>query len=220
MPWIIRHGPEAYAAIGAADSPGTILVQLRGAGGAGIAEVPLGTPLRELVELVEAAGGRPLKAILVGGPSGGFLPVELLDTPYAFETLRQAGAHLGSGSIVVADDRACIVDLARLLTRFCADQACGKTIPCRIGTRRLSEVVDRIAVGTPRPTDLDLAADLSADICGSALCDHERLATLPTSSAMRYFRAEIDDHLLRSTCPAGVCHPIAVVGAGAAARGA
>jgi NADH:ubiquinone oxidoreductase subunit F (NADH-binding) len=220
VPWIIRHGAEAYAAVGAAESPGTILVQLRGAGGAGIAEVPLGTTLRELVGLVERPDGRPLKAILVGGPSGGFLPVDLLDTPYTYEAIRQAGAHLGSGSIVVADDRACIVDLARLLTRFCADQACGKTIPCRIGTRRLSEVVDRIAVGTPRPTDVELVADLSADICGSALCDHERLATLPASSAMRYFRAEIDDHLLRSTCPAGVCHPIAVAGVGAATRGA
>jgi NADH:ubiquinone oxidoreductase subunit F (NADH-binding) len=121
---------------------------------------------------------------------------------------------------VVADERACIVDLARLLTRFCADQACGKSIPCRIGTRRLSEVVERVAAGTPRPTDVTLAADLSADICGSALCDHERLATLPLTSAMRYFRAELDDHLLRSTCPAGVCHPIAVAVAGGAHRGA
>ena len=218
VPWIVNHGAEAFAAIGSKASPGTILVQLRGPGGAGIAEVPTGTPLRTLVGLVDGKDGpdRPLKAILVGGPSGGFLPPDLLDTPYEFDALRAVDAHVGSGSIVVADDRACIVDLARLLTRFCADQACGKTIPCRIGTRRLSEVVDRIATGTPKPTDADLAADLASDIVGSALCDHERLATLPTTSAMRYFRAELDDHLLRSTCPAGVCHPIAVTVAGGA----
>ena len=144
------------------------------------------------------------------------LPPDLLDTPYEYEALRAVDAHVGSGSIVVADDRACIVDLARLLTRFCADQACGKTIPCRIGTRRLSEVVDRIAMGTPRPTDAQLAVDLASDIRGSALCDHERLATLPTTSAMRYFRAELDDHLLRSICPAGVCQPIALTAAGRA----
>ncbi len=226
VPWIMRNGAEAYAAIGAKDSPGTILVQLRGPAGGGIAEVPLGTPLKTIVGLT--AGGRrakdesdrPIKAVLVGGPSGGFLPTDLLDTPYDYDSLRAVDAHVGSGSIVVADDRACIVDLARLLTRFCADQACGKTIPCRIGTRRLSEVVDRIAVGTPRPTDATLAADLASDIRGSALCDHERLATLPATSAMRYFRAELDDHLLRSTCPAGVCHPIAVAVAGGAHRGA
>ena len=226
VPWIVKNGAEAYAAIGAKGSPGTILVQLRGPDGAGIAEVPLGTPLKAIVGLL--GGGRraksdpehPVKALLVGGPSGGFLPPDLLDTPYDYEALRAVDAHIGSGSVVVADDRACIVDLARLLTRFCADQACGKSIPCRIGTRRLSEVVERVAAGTPRPTDLTLAADLSADMCGSALCDHERLATLPLTSAMRYFRAELDDHLLRSTCPAGVCHPIAVAVAGGAHRGA
>ena len=177
--------------------------------------MPLGTPLRELIALAgpkagRSDGARPVKAVLVGGPAGGFLPADLLDTPYDFESLRDVGAHVGSGSIVVADDRACVVDLARLLTRFCADQACGKSIPCRIGTRRLSEIADRIAVGTPRPTDAGLAAELAADILGSGLCDHERLATLPMTSAMRYFRAELDDHLLRSTCPAGVCHPIKV----------
>ncbi len=215
VPWIVRHGPEAYAAIGSTASPGTILVQLRAPAGGGIAEVPLGTPLRELIALAAPRGGRsdgdrPVKAVLVGGPAGGFLPADLLDTPFDFESLRAVGAHVGSGSIVVADDRACVVDLARLLTRFCADQACGKSIPCRIGTRRLSEIADRIAAGTPRPTDAGLAADLAADIQGSGLCDHERLATLPLTSAMRYFRAELDDHLLRSTCPAGVCHPIKV----------
>jgi len=120
------------------------------------------------------------------------------------------GAHVGSGSVVVADDRACVVDLARILTRFCASEACGKTIPCRIGTRRLVEIADRVVDGRPRPTDMVLLEDLSADIAASALCDHERLTTLPLLSGMRYFRSELDEHILRSACPAGVCHPIAV----------
>jgi NADH:ubiquinone oxidoreductase subunit F (NADH-binding) len=227
VPWIIVNGPEAFAAIGSKASPGTILVAVRGPAGAGIAEVPLGTPLREIVALAggpkrarddgdaRTAGASSLKAVLVGGPSGGLLPPDLLDTPYEFDTLREVGAHIGSGSVVAADQRACIVDLARLLTRFCADEACGKTIPCRIGTRRISEIGDRIAIGVPRPTDLQLLADLSADVVASALCDHERLATLPYASGMRYFRSELDDHILRSSCPAGVCRPIAVA-AGAA----
>ena len=216
VPWIIREGTDRFAAIG--DGTGTALVQLRGPEGAGIAEVPLGTPLRALVDLVGGSGGRPLKAILVGGPTGGILPADLLDTPYAFDALRAAGAGIGSGSVVIADDRSCVVDLARLLTRFAADQACGKTIPCRIGLRRLSEIGDRIAEGRPRPTDPALITDLAQDIVASALCDHERLAVLPLTSGMRYFRSEIDDHLLRSTCPAGVCTPIAVA-AGAATAG-
>jgi NADH-quinone oxidoreductase subunit F len=208
VPWILVNGPEAFAAIGSKASPGTILVQVRGPAGDGIAEVPLGTPLRDIVEL--AGGAKNLKAVLVGGPSGGLLPAALLDTSYEFDTLREVGAHVGSGSIVAADARACVVDLARLLTRFCADEACGKTIPCRIGTRRISEIGERIATGVPKPTDLQLLTDLSADVVASALCDHERLATLPYASGMRYFRSELDEHILRSSCPAGVCRPIAV----------
>jgi NADH:ubiquinone oxidoreductase subunit F (NADH-binding) len=211
VPWIIRHGADAFAAIGAKESPGTILVQVRTPSGDGIAEVPLGTPLRDVIALGgRLPASRSIKAVLVGGPSGGLLPPELLDTPYAFDTLRAAGAHVGSGSVVVADDRACIVDLARLLTRFCASEACGKTIPCRIGTRRLVEIADRVVEGRPKPTDATLLEDLSADIVGSALCDHERLTTLPLASGMRYFRSELDEHILHSACPAGVCHPIAV----------
>jgi len=209
--WILRHGADAFAATGTKDSPGTVLVQLRTPAGEGIAEVPLGTPLRDIVALGGAMpAGRSVKALLVGGPSGGLLPPDLLDTPYDFAALRAAGAHIGSGSVVVVDDRACIVDLARLLTRYCAGEACGKTIPCRIGTRRLVEIADRVVEGRPRPTDDALLADLAADIVASALCDHERLTTLPLTSGMRYFRTESDDHILRSTCPAGVCHPIAV----------
>ncbi|MHB8459412.1 MAG: NADH-ubiquinone oxidoreductase-F iron-sulfur binding region domain-containing protein [Candidatus Limnocylindrales bacterium] len=217
LPWIVKHGAGAFAALGATASPGTILVHVRGAERSGIAEVPLGTRLGEIVALGgPVTAGHRLKAVLVGGPSGGLLPADALDTPYDFEPLRLAGAHVGSGSVVAVDDRTCVVDLARLLTRFCADEACGKTIPCRIGTRRLTEIGDRVVGGRPRPTDLQLLVDLSHDMVASALCDHERLTSLPYTSGMRYFRAELDDHILRSTCPAGVCHPIAVTaGAGA-----
>jgi NADH:ubiquinone oxidoreductase subunit F (NADH-binding) len=211
VPWIAINGAAAFAKIGSKSSPGTILVQVRGPERDGVAEVPLGTPLRDVVALGGSpARGRKLKAVLVGGPSGGLLPPEVLDTPYEFDGLRAVGAHIGSGSVVVADDRACVVDLARLLTSFCASEACGKSIPCRIGTRRLVEIADRAVEGRPMPTDMQLLVDVSSDIVGSALCDHERLATLPLASGMRYFRSELDDHILRSSCPAGVCRPIAV----------
>ena len=219
VPWILRNGATAFADTGTDAAPGTILVGLRGPGGDGIAEVPLGTPLRDIVALLPGSAPRRgragLKALLVGGPSGALLPPDLLDTAYEFDALRAVGAHLGSGSIVVADERACVVDLARLLTRFCATEACGKTIPCRIGTRRLVEIADRMAGGLSRPTDPQLLEDLGHDVVASALCDHERLATLPLASGMRYFRPELDEHFLHATCPAGVCHPIAIAGAAA-----
>ena len=221
VPWIVVHGADAYRAIGDPEAPGTVLVQVSGAVATpGIAEVPTGTSLAEIVGLAGGvANGRPLKAVLVGGPSGGLLPADLASTPYTFGALRAAGAHVGSGSVVVADDRTCIVDLARLLTRYCADEACGKTIPCRIGLRRMSEIGERIATGLARPTDAQLLADLGADIVGSALCDHERLATGPLETAMRYFRPEIDDHILRGVCPAGVCALVGVAAAGTAHGG-
>jgi NADH:ubiquinone oxidoreductase subunit F (NADH-binding) len=212
VPWIVVNGPEAFAKVGAKECPGTILVHVRGPEATGVAEVPMGTPLREIAALGGSGsrGARATKALLVGGPSGGILPPEALDTPYTFDALRAVGAHVGSGSVIVADDRACIVDLARVLTRYCSDEACGKTIPCRIGTKRLAEIGDRLSAGTSRAGDLDLLTDLASDIAASALCDHERLATLPLLSGMRYFRAELDEHLERGSCPAGVCHPIAM----------
>jgi len=193
VPWIVRNGAAAFAAIGDPASPGTVLVQLRTPGGDGIAEVPLGTPLRDVIALGAAMpAGRSLQAVLVGGPSGGLLPPDVLDTPYTFEALRSAGAHMGSGSVVVVDDRTDLVELIGVLTRFCSSEACGKSIPCRIGTKRLAEIVTRREDGLARPTDNALGQDLAADIVASALCDHERLATIPYTSGMRYFASAFD----------------------------
>jgi NADH:ubiquinone oxidoreductase subunit F (NADH-binding) len=209
VPWILVNGAEAFAAVGSKASPGTILIDLRGHAQSGVAEVPLGTPLRDIVDLGgKPAAGRKLKAVVVGGPTGGILPPDQLGTPYGYEDLRAVGAHIGSGSVIVADDRACVVDLARLLTRYAADEACGKTIPCRIGLRRLSEIGERLTTGTSRGGDLGRLEDLAADVVGSALCDHERLATLPLMSGLRYFRDEVDAHYLRGDCPAGVCRTV------------
>jgi NADH:ubiquinone oxidoreductase subunit F (NADH-binding) len=224
------HGPQTFAAIptilngGLAGfdetSPrafaGTVLVQLSGAVALpGIAEVPFGATLREIVDV---AGGVPashhLKAVLVGGPSGGILPADGLDVIFDHESLEKAGAHLGSGSIVVIDQHSCVVDLAAVLTRFCADEACGKTIPCRIGLRRLAEIGARFCDGQPRGDDVTRLLDLSHDIVESALCDHERRATLALQSVVRYFRDELDAHILRNSCPAGICHPKAETRAG------
>ena len=133
-----------------------------------------------------------MQALLIGGPSGGLLPPDALDTPYDFDSLREAGAHLGSGSLVLVDDRTDLVELVGVLTRFCSNEACGKSIPCRIGTKRLAELVGRRDAGLLRPVDTQLAADLAYDIVESALCDHERLATLPLTSGMRYFGSAFD----------------------------
>ena len=193
IPWIIREGAEAFAATGAPESPGTVLVQLRTPAGDGVAEVPLGTTLRDIVGLGgKLPAGRRIQAVLVGGPSGGLLPPAALDTPYTFAALRDAGAHVGSGSVMVVDDRTDLVELVGVLTRFCSGEACGKSIPCRIGTKRLAEIVARREAGLARPTDGQLATDLAHDIVASALCDHERLATLPLTSGMRYFGSQFD----------------------------
>jgi len=193
VPWILREGPEAFRATGTTRAPGTVLVQIRTPGKDGVAEVPLGTPLRDVLKLGgKLPEGRRLQAVLIGGPSGGLLPPDALDAPYDFDSLREAGAHLGSGSVVLVDDRTDLLELISVLTRFCSNEACGKSIPCRIGTKRLAELVARREAGLIRPVDTQLAADLAHDVVASALCDHERLATLPLTSGMRYFESAFD----------------------------
>jgi NADH:ubiquinone oxidoreductase subunit F (NADH-binding) len=216
VPSLLTGGAALLAETGVEGNRGTVLVQVSGAvARPGIAEVPLAVPIREIVQ---AAGGVPaphkLKALLVGGPTGGILPPEALDLAYDQAALEGAGAHIGSGSITVIGEGACVVDLAAALTRFGADQACGKTIPCRIGLRRLAEIGARICDGEPRGDELTRLAELSSDIVESALCDHERRATLALRSVVRYFRDELDAHLLRNECPAGICRQSAESPAG------
>ncbi|HUG48158.1 MAG TPA: NADH-ubiquinone oxidoreductase-F iron-sulfur binding region domain-containing protein [Candidatus Limnocylindria bacterium] len=212
VPWIAAHGAQAFRAVGDEANPGTTLVQISGAvRQPGIAEVPTGIPLRRLIDRLAGGprAGSQLKAVLVGGPAGGFLPLgELASTPLAPEALEARGAIWGSGTLVVADEAACLVDMATLLERYLSDESCGKTIPCRIGVRRLYEIGQRATRGLARPTDPQLLEDLSADVRDGALCGLEYCAPNPMLSVMRYFREEFDEHFLRGSCPAGVCTPL------------
>ncbi|MEO7118024.1 MAG: NADH-ubiquinone oxidoreductase-F iron-sulfur binding region domain-containing protein [Candidatus Limnocylindrales bacterium] len=215
VPWILAHGAAPFSKVGSASNPGTTLVQVGGSvKQPGIAEVPTGTTLKAIIKLAGGAKGS-VKAVLVGGPAGGFLPPSELDVALDPIALKEKGASWGSGTILVADDRACIVDMAGLMTRYLNDEACGKTIPCRIGLRRLSEICDRITTGRPRPTDVRLAHDLASDTRDAALCGLEKQAPDPLMSGMRYFMPEFEDHIVRGICPAGVCQPLRVA-AGAA----
>jgi NADH:ubiquinone oxidoreductase subunit F (NADH-binding) len=211
VPGIITAGPGTYPDNTLHGGKGSVLVQISGSvANPGVAEVPIGAKLEEILAL---AGGVPaphkLKAILVGGPAGGILPPDARQTAFDFESLEAAGAYMGSGSIVAVDERSCLVDLAATLTRFCADSACGKTIPCRIGLRRMAEIGARFCDGQPRGDEITRLNDLSADIVASRLCDHERRSTQPLLSLVRYFRDELDAHIVRSKCPAGICQPMA-----------
>jgi NADH:ubiquinone oxidoreductase subunit F (NADH-binding) len=212
VPWIVANGAKAFAEIGDERSPGTTLVQISGAvERPGIVEVPVGMTVRRLIDLAGGVrGGRALKAVLVGGPAGGFLPDAELDTPFESAAITERGAIWGSGALVVADDRACLVDMATLMERYLADESCGKTIPCRIGIRRLYEISRRATMGLSKPTDPQLVADLSSDVRDSALCGLEFCAPNPLTSGMRYFAPEFEDHFLRGSCPAGVCSPLLV----------
>ena len=193
IPWIIARGPAAFRAIGDTAQPGTALVQVGGAvANAGVLEVPTGTPLAEILAAAGgAAKGATIKALLVGGPSGGFVPTQLLaSTPYSGAGLHGVGAHVGSGAILAIDRSTSIPEFAAMLTRWCADEACGKTIPCRIGTRRLAEIGQRFADGLAGPADTVRLQELAADVADSALCDHERLTPSPLLTGVRYFEGE------------------------------
>jgi NADH-quinone oxidoreductase subunit F len=207
VPWILRNGPEAFAALGTVDSKGTKVFALAGnVQRGGLIEVPMGTTIREIVEQIGGgvAPGRTFKAVQIGGPSGGCIPASLADTPIDFESLRQAGAIMGSGGLVVLDDTACMVDIARYFLQFTQQQSCGKCTFCRIGTRRMLEILERICAGRGNAKDLGLLETLARQVGAGSLCGLGKTAPNPVLTTLRYFREEYEAHL-QGRCPAGKC---------------
>ncbi len=208
IPWILRHGAEAFAAHGTPSSRGTKVFALAGKiQRGGLVEVPMGMSIRQIVEGQGGgvAPGRQLKAVQLGGPSGGCLPESLADTPVDYEALAETGAIMGSGGMVVLDDRDCMVDIARYFLQFTCEESCGKCTFCRIGTRRMLEILERLCAGEGRVGDLEALEELADRVSRTSLCGLGQTAPNPVSTAMRYFRDEFEAHLHERRCPAGRC---------------
>ena len=208
VPLIVTRGPEWYAGLGTDLSGGTKVFALTGTiQNTGLIEVPLGTPLRHIVEKIGggARAGRRIKAVQIGGPSGGCLPEALLDTPVDYENLQATGAIMGSGGLVVVDDATCMVDLARFFLSFTQDESCGKCVPCRIGTRKMLGTLTRITRGQGRADDLEALGRLAQTVCTASLCGLGRTAPNPVLTTLRYFREEYEAHIRDRRCPAGTC---------------
>jgi len=207
VPWIIRNSPDAFAAMGTEHSKGTKVFALAGkVARGGLIEVPMGATIRQIVE--EIGGGVPdggtLKAVQIGGPSGGCVPAELADTPVDYEALTAVGAMMGSGGLVVLDEGDCMVDIARYFLEFTQDQSCGKCTPCRIGTRRMLEILTRLCAGDGKPGDLEKLEQLAHQVRTTSLCGLGQTAPNPVLSTLKYFRSEYEAHL-QGRCPAGWC---------------
>ena len=208
IPVILRKGAEWYASYGTARSKGTKVFALAGAiKNTGLVEIPIGMPLGELV--FEVGGGIPgnkkFKAAQLGGPSGGCIPTEHLGVAVDYESLIELGAIIGSGGLIVMDDDACMVDVARFFLEFCQDESCGKCAPCRIGTKRMLEILERICDGHGEEGDVERLIELGNTIKDTALCGLGQTAPNPVLSTIRYFRHEYDAHIRDKKCPAGVC---------------
>ena len=207
LPWILRNGPEAFAERGTETSHGTKVFALAGkVRRGGMIEVPMGMTIRQVVEDIGGgiADGRRLKAVQIGGPSGGCVPAELADAPIDYEALRDVGAMMGSGGLVVLDETDCMVDIARYFLQFTQAESCGRCTFCRIGTRRMLEILERLCGGEGRPADLEALEELAGQVRAGSLCGLGRTAGNPVLSTLRYFREEYEAHAA-GHCPAGFC---------------
>ena len=208
IPWILQKGWEAFAAVGTETSKGTKIFALGGkVVNVGLVEVPMGTTLRTVVEEIGGGcpGGRKFKAAQTGGPSGGCIPASHIDTPIDFESLTSIGSMMGSGGLIVMDEANCMVDIARYFLDFTVDESCGKCTPCRIGTKRMCQLLDKITEGHGTPEDIELLEELCEHIKGNSLCALGQTAPNPVLSTLKYFRSEYEAHVNDKKCPAGVC---------------
>lgn len=206
--WIIMNGSQKYADIGTANSKGNKVFALTGkVKRSGLAEVPMGMTLRELV--FDVGGGikedKEFKAVQIGGPTGGCIPTDLLDTPVDYDSLIEKGATIGSGGMVVLDQSTCMVDLAKFFMTFAQSESCGKCVPCRVGTKRILEILSAITEGTASMSDLNRMEELAADVKISSLCGLGQTAPNPVLTTIRYFKDEYVAHIEENRCPANVC---------------
>ena len=205
---IMVNGGAWYSSVGTKNSKGTKVFALSGdVNNIGLVEVPMGTPLRSII--YDIGGGIPkkrkLKAVQLGGPSGGCIPEAYMDVVVDYEEIAKVGAIMGSGGVIVMDDRTCMVDMARFFLEFTQEESCGKCTPCREGTKRMLEILERICDGHGEPSDIPLLEELSAMIASSSLCGLGQTASNPVLSVLRYFREEFEAHIYDKVCPAKRC---------------
>ncbi|NLP47529.1 MAG: NADH-quinone oxidoreductase subunit NuoF [Clostridiales bacterium] len=208
IPYIIRNGAESFASMGTEKSKGTKVFALGGnIKNTGLVEIPMGTTLREIIEEIGGGipGGRKFKAAQTGGPSGGCIPAKLIDTPIDYDNLSAIGCMMGSGGMIVMDESNCMVDIARFFLDFTVDESCGKCTPCRIGTKRMLEILDKIVTGQAELEDLDKLEELAHHVKENSLCGLGQTAPNPVLSTMNFFKDEYIAHVKDKTCPAGVC---------------
>ena len=208
VPYIFRVGAEEYAKLGTEKSKGTKVFALTGKiNNTGLAEVPMGITMREIIFDIGGGimGGKKFKAVQIGGPSGGCIPEELLDTPVDYDSLIAAGAMMGSGGLVVMDEDTCMVDVAKFFLNFTQSESCGKCTPCREGTKRMLEMLTAITEGKGKEGDIEKLERLAKSIKAGALCALGQTAPNPILSTLRYFRDEYEAHIYDKKCPAGVC---------------
>ncbi len=208
VPYIIRRGAEWYAGMGTEKSKGTKVFALTGKiQNSGLIEVPMGIPLKEVIYDIGGGieGGRKLKAVQTGGPSGGCIPASIVETTLDYESLGKVGSIMGSGGMVVLDETDCMVNVAKYFLQFTQSESCGKCVPCRVGTKRLLEILTRITEGRGREDDIELLESLSSDVKTSSLCGLGQSAPNPVLSTIKYYRDEYEAHIFEKRCPAGVC---------------
>jgi NADH-quinone oxidoreductase subunit F len=211
VPWIILNGGAAFAALGTQKSKGTKVFALAGKiARGGLVEVPMGIPLREVIFDIGGGirGGKKFKAVQLGGPSGGCIPESLLDTPVDYESITATGAIMGSGGMVVMDEDTCMVDMARFFLDFVQKESCGKCIACRMGTKRMLEILERITSGHGREEDLSTLEELANRVKETALCGLGQTAPNPVLTTLRYFREEYEAHIRDKKCPAHHCQAL------------
>lgn len=211
IPGIIVNGGQWFRSIGPENSPGTKAFALTGnIMNTGLIEVPMGTTLREVIYDIGGGmrGGSEFKAVQIGGPSGGCLTKEHLDLPLDFDSLKKVGAMIGSGGLVVMDENTCMVEVARFFMSFTQNESCGKCVPCREGTKRMLEILERIVAGNGEPEDIDLLTELAETISATALCGLGKSAASPVLSTLKYFRDEYEAHIIEKRCPTKNCQKL------------